>query len=560
MTMRDKVSWVSLVFRLWIGLIVLVLFANLGATGIGIVPAVICAVYSGQYIRSVILPVLMPVVACPGCRRSIPLVGRWKCGGHYTDHTERHVLSFFCPEGHRLGDFNCPRCDSTILVQYGDPKLLRHGSAIRLRPVSNLAGQEGLILGRDEHRRDVQLSSEQVARHLAAFGTTGSGKSTMLSHVAGQLVESGEGVTVLDPGGDLVRAILRRIPPEREQDVLFVDVANRKQPFPLNILHATTAVEQAVLTEELIGVFQNQYGSSWGPVLEHQLRMGLRAVMAAGGTLHHLNGMFNDGKTRSYIIQRVADRAVRDFWLHEFPAIPAIRRSAVTNKLSPILLHPYLSKIIAARQCALNADVIIRERKIVLVSLATGSAGSEVTEILGTFLTQKIMAGAYRQASLPPQHRVPHHLIVDEFQRFMGKAAGFDQILAEARKYKLSLIVANQFVEQLSDSVRAALFGNVGALLSFRVGHRDARTLEHEFIGCIRDDLLDLKIGECLARIGVEWTKLRCPPPLPPLDDDPTERITTAMSQLVASRSTPQPRRKQPPAKTRRGKNDEYVR
>ena len=203
------------------------------------------------------------------------------------------------------------------------------------------------------------------------------------------------------------------------------------------------------------------------------------------------------------------------------------------NKLAPIVFHPILGPIIGAAECALNADAIIANRQIAIVNLSTGSPADDVTGLLGTFLVQKIIAAAFRQGRLPEAERIPHVLLVDEFQRFMHRAAAFNQIISEARKYRLSLIVANQYVEQLDTATRAALFGNVGALVAFRVGHRDARILVDEFAGSVDQDLTELDIGRCLTRIGHDWNLVRCLPPLHPIRDSPPPRATSQQADIV---------------------------
>jgi hypothetical protein len=308
---------------------------------------------------------------------------------------------------------------------------------------------------------------------------------------------------------------------------MYLDVADRAHPFPLNILSVRDAAEGAVLAGELLGVFEKLYGSSWGPLLAHQLRMALRTVMSVGGTLRDVYMLFVDGDHRAQMVARLRDHGLRTFWTKEFPTIPAMRHSAVTNKLAPVVFHPILERMLCARTCGVDFDALLADRRSLIVNLASGSPTDDVTALLGTFLVQKIMAAAFRQTALHFEHRSPHILVVDEFQRFMHKSAGFDQVLAEARKYRLALVVANQFAEQLSDEVRAALFGNVGCLAAFHVGHRDARILVPEFTGAVTEDFMELERGRCLVRIGTDWTLTRTlPPPVPP-QDDPTTRIVT---------------------------------
>jgi hypothetical protein len=322
--------------------------------------------------------------------------------------------------------------------------------------------------------------------------------------------------------------LLAHIPPERESEVIFFDLLNRTHPIPLNILSAKDDVEAALLAEELLGVFQRLHDASWGPLLSHQLRMAFRTVMPQHGNLRDVYELFANPMSRMNYLHQVRDPDVAAFWAQEYPRIAQARRSTVLNKLAPIVLHPVLGPVLAARDCALDADALIAERQILCASLSTGTPGPEATMLLGTFLVHKITAAAYRQAILPPNARVAHVLIVDEFQRFMGEASGFEQILAEARKYRLSLIVANQYVEQLPLSMRSALFGNVGCLVSFRVGHRDSKLLAQEFLDARPEDLLELKRGHCLVRLGNDWTVIHTLPPLPPSMDDPTQRIIAA--------------------------------
>jgi hypothetical protein len=383
---------------------------------------------------------------------------------------------------------------------------------------------DNLLLGHDTHRRSVVLPPERLAWHAAITGGTGRGKSTLLLNIVRQLMAQGAGVTVLDPGGDLACAVLQRVPPEREDDVLSLDLADRAHPFPLNILSARDAEEGAMLVEELLSVFHRLHATAWGPLLSHQLRMGLRAAMLTGGSLRDVLGLFTDSRFRARIVSHLRDPLLRTFWTEEFPTI----RGAVTNKLVPLVAHPLLGPILCTPECVLDTDRVIADQQILVVNLASGSPGDDVSVLLGSFLVQKIIAAAFRQARLPERDRIPHVLVVDEFQRFMHRTASFDQILAEVRKYRLRLLVANQFAEQLDHRVRAALFGNVGTLAAFRLGHRDARLLAAEFPGTHVDDLVELGRGQCLVRIGADWTTLRTLPPPSHPADDPTPRIIAA--------------------------------
>jgi Type IV secretion-system coupling protein DNA-binding domain len=527
MYLHRRISLAAWMIRLVPALLLIGIGSRLNAPVVGLGLGVVWFFGCRLLLRRYILPALFTSTLCWGCRRIIPLTARWKCGDHYTDHRKQHILRFFCTHGHRLEAFDCPRCRSTITVQKGDPRMYRHGTALRLRTLSRstINGEGSLLIGHDDHRCPVLLPRERLAWHMAITGGTGRGKSTLLLNMLKHLAEDGTGFTVLDPGGDLARAIVQQIPPGREAQTLYVDVADREHPCPLNILSAQDAAEGALLSEELLGVFHKLYGDSWGPLLAHQLRMALRTIITVGGTLRDVYSLFVDNEQRARHLARLADPDLRMFWTKEFPAIPVMRRSAVTNKLAPIVFHPVLGPMLCAKTCALDFDRVIRDRGCLLVNLETGSPTDDVATLLGTFLVRKVIAAAFRQTAVPYERRIPHILVVDEFQRFMHKSAGFDQVLAEARKYRLALLVANQFVDQLSDEVRAAIFGNVGCLAAFRVGHRDARVLVPEFSGAVPADLMELERGQCLVRIGTEWTQTRTLAPPRKPEADPTDRI-----------------------------------
>lgn len=532
MNLRKRIRLTAFEFRSVGVAIILIAASSVAAIGLGLLAAFAWLIASGPLLRQRILPGLYPDIVCAGCGRRVPLTGRWKCGDHYIDHKERHILNFRCNQGHRLESFDCPRCKATILVQKGDRKLLRHGSAIRMRAVAALPDQ-GLLIGHDRHQREVRLPSQVLARHVAIFGATGEGKSVLLEHLMVQLIEHC-GITVLDTG-DLAPTLRNLIPDHRQQDVLYLDVADTAQPFPLNLLSASSDLERMTLIEELIEVFHRMYGSSWGPSLEHLLRMGLRTAMSAQGSLRDVYDLFTDPTARARLLRQVSDQAARRFWQKEFPTIPAIRHAAVINKLAPIVFHPIVGPMVSSRECALNADYAIAHRQIVIASLWTGSPADDVTSLIGTFLVQKLLAAAFRQGALPASQRTPHVLLVDEFPRFIhNHAAAFDQVLAEARRYRLSLAVACQYVGQLDEATRAAIFGNVGALISFRVGHKDARLLADEFNSSMPDDFTELTVGRCLARIGRDWNLVHTLPPNPLPRPAASRRITLAAHQEIA--------------------------
>jgi len=382
-------------------------------------------------------------------------------------------------------------------------------------------------------KKPVWVDPAVFSRHTCFLGGTGMGKSTLIVNLAKQVFRQKEGATFLDPTGDLAEDLLKQVPSDRIDDVLYIDVSDREFPFPFNLLHAHDDIERNLLVDEILDIFKRLYPRSWGDKLAHQLRMALNLVLGVGGSLQDVYDLFTCPDARDRIARTSKDKDLRRYWIEEFPSSSLANRLAVINKLAPIVEHPFLGPILCARECAFDADEIIRKRKIVIVNLATGSPADHTTTILGTFVVNKIIAGAYRQKSLPRDERIRHFFFVDEFQNFMHRASGFDRILSEARKYKLVLIIANQFVEQLKEELRAAIFGNVGCLTVFRVGHRDARILKDEFDGASKRDLTGLALGECAVRIGTHALSVRTPPPPPVSENDPTPQIITNMHKLM---------------------------
>ena len=471
----------------------------------------------------------------------------------------RHALAVYSDQGHEVRSFDCMFCESTISLQKGDRELYKRwrpmegsiAAASTKRPEFGLRfgfdrsftpgflGKMWRLLRRRPIADPVIVSNDVLGRHGTIFGATGMGKSTLILSLANQVFQSGDGATFLDPAGDLSRDLIRQVPPNRIEDVLYIDVADQRFPFPFNILHAGDANERNLLVDEVLGIFKNIYQRSWGDTLSHQLRMALNAALEIGGSFADVYNLFTRPEVRQRIVRRIKSKELRQYWEETFPGSSFATRMSIINKLAPIVEHPFLGPILCSRQCAFNADDVIRKRKILIVNLATGTRADYTTEILGTFVVNKLVAAAYRQGNIEDRaQRVRHFFFVDEFQNFMHRASGWDRSLSELRKFNLCLILVTQFVEQVKEDIRAAIFGNVGFLVSFRVGHRDSKILKDEFAGATSQSLLELERGECLVRVGTHAMAVRTELP-PVLGHDPApliiERMHTLVTELRAS-------------------------
>jgi hypothetical protein len=509
-------------------------------------------------VRRYLVAPLFSATTCPNCRRRISLTARMRCGSHWVDHRERHALAVHCNQGHEVGAFRCPteECSATIQLQKGDKKLLHDWtllesseavSASTERPTDGLrigVDRQSVVTGwRQRARRLLRLplarpayiSYDTLGKHGAVFGATGMGKSTLLISFARQVFAAGDGCSVLDPAGDLARTLLQQVPRERIDDVLYLNVADQQFPFPFNILHAHDENERNLLPDEILSIFKRLYSKEWGGTLAHQMRMAINVALETGGSFEDIYDLFTSPEARRRIVRQLRDRELRHYWEETFPSSSLASRMSIINKLTPIVRHPFLGPILCSRECIVDADEIIRKKRILIVSLATGTRADHTTTILGTFIVNKIIAAAYRQSQITePARRVRHFFFVDEFQNFLHQSFDWSTGLSELRKYKMSLLLVTQFVDALSETVRASIFGNVAFLAAFRIGHRDAAVLKEEFDGATKRSLMNQTPGQCHVRIGTRSLSLRTDLP-PDMPYDATEEIVARMRATIAS-------------------------
>lgn len=510
---------------------------------------------SERLVKRYLLPPLFPHTRCHCCHERIALSARWKRGEQWTDGKVRHALRVYSPGEHEIGSFSCPSCGTTIELQKVTKKRLANwvqadaqSSSARLQHSG-----DGIELGTEKDTlptgmvrlfcrwfhlpigKPVLLEFPMLTKHTAIFGSTGYGKSTLIVSLIKQLMCRGEGLTVLDPAGDLAQLILKHVPADRVDDVLYLNVENQNDPFPFNILHETDRNDRNQLPDEIISLFKNLYASSWGDKCTYQLRMALNAALEIGGSLADVYALFANPDARHRLASQLQDPELRDFWEEKIlnPNNQATRYSMI-NKLTEIVKHPFIGPIISSRSCILDADQVITGKKILIVNLNTGSKPGHTATILGTFVVSKIISAAYRQSRKKHEFRTRHHLFVDEFQNFLNRSFDWKNGLSQVRKFKLSLCLVTQYAEAIPKPIRSAIFGNVGILAAFRLGHEDAAVLKDEF-GCReKRQLMRQPVGECRVRIGsdhgvVKTTMLGEP------EDDRSREIAQRMRAMVRS-------------------------
>jgi len=333
------------------------------------------------------------------------------------------------------------------------------------------------------HNTMFGLPRTDRGRHLYIIGQTGVGKSGMLELLTISDIYSPYGFAVIDPHGDYALSILRRIPADRAEDVIYFNPADTDFPIAFNPMEVTDPKLKTHTASELIGVLKRMF-ESWGPRLEYILRYSLLALLDyPDATMLDITRILTDKKFRNDVLQYVQDPVVRNFWQIEFASwndkFAAEAVAPVLNKVGAFTANPLVRNIIGQPKSSFNIRQIMDQRKILIVNLSRGLVGEDNAALLGALLVTKIQLGAMSRADIPASERSPFYLYVDEFQNFATDS--FATILSEARKYGLNLTVANQYIAQMSQEVKDAVFGNVGSIIAFRMGADDARSMQRYF-------------------------------------------------------------------------------
>jgi len=346
----------------------------------------------------------------------------------------------------------------------------------------------GTQLGMNQIRNaahPVILPQPSRPHHLWVVGQTGTGKSTLLESLILQDIEVGHAVVVIDPHGDLIRQLLGKIPAKRKTDVILFDPADTSYPLGINPLEARDEDEKALVVSSFIGLIKKLYDpynqGITGPRFQHAARNGLLTVLSRpGGTLIDFVRAFTDDAFLSTLLPFVKDPVVRRYWTDQIARTQDFHRSEVldwvVSKFSAFVSDPTIRRIIGQPESSFSFRAAMDSQKIVLLSLAKGLVGSDNANFLGLILLPKILQAALSRASLPISERREVMLYIDEFQNYATDSLAL--MLAEARKYRLSLTLANQHVGQLTQEIRDAVIGNVGSILSFRLGLADALAME----------------------------------------------------------------------------------
>jgi Type IV secretion-system coupling protein DNA-binding domain len=345
----------------------------------------------------------------------------------------------------------------------------------------------GSVLVRDGIKHFGILEDDR-RRHMYILGKTGMGKSTMMTNLILQDIENGHGCAFLDPHGDAIEYILERIPEHRIQDVVYFNPSDTEYPIGFNIFEQVKDEEMFLLAAGMMAVFKRIWEGSWSARMEYILNNTLLALLETpGNTLLDVVRMLQDDDFRKEVVSNIIDPVVKNFWIKEFAAFNDKYRTEaiapILNKIGQFFSTSLIRNILGQQKSTINLRDIMDNRKILLINLTKGKLGDDNSALMGSLMITRMQLAAMSRVDIPEADRKDFYMYVDEFQNFVTDS--FAVILSEARKYRLSLILAHQYIAQLTESenlkVRNAIFGNAGTILSYRVGADDAEYLEKEF-------------------------------------------------------------------------------
>ncbi len=414
--------------------------------------------------------------------------------------------------------------------------------------------QAGLLIGKNIYRNvetPIYMGREDRRRHTYILGRTGSGKSVLLSNMAIQDIKNGEGLCVIDPHGDLIQDILLNCPKERAEDIIVLEPFDMERPIGLNMLEVDSEEQKDFAVQEMISIFYKLVTdpAMLGPMFEHNMRNAMLTLMADEehpGTITDVPRIFTDTEFQRYKLSKVKDHVVRLFWEKEMAKTSDFHKSEMLgyliSKVGRFVENTMMRNIVGQSKSGFNFRKVMDEGKVLLVNLSKGRTGEINAKLLGLILVSKIQMAALSRADIPEEKRRDFYLYVDEFQNFITDA--FSSILSEARKYKLNLIIAHQYLGQLetqagaqgagSKDLRDAVFGNVGTMVVFRTGAEDSEVLGKEFSPTFNQfDLVNIDRYNAYVKLMVNGTASKPfnMATMPPRKEG-TEEVANAIRQL----------------------------
>jgi hypothetical protein len=371
--------------------------------------------------------------------------------------------------------------------------------------------------------RPFGIAAIDARQHLYLIGKTGSGKTTLLKNLIVQHIALGHGVGVIDPHGDLAEELLDHIPPQRADHLVYFNPGDIEFPVGLNVLGSVPPDDRHLVASGIVSSFKAIWRDSWGPRLEYILYNAVSALLECRNqTLLGVNRLLTDDAYRAKVVRQITDPFIRAFWAEEYENYDErFKREAIApiqNKVGQFLLNPVVRNILGQVRKKVDIPFVMDNGRLFIANLSKGRLGQDKANLLGSLLVTQFQLGAMARSVKPEAERRDFYLFIDEFQNFQTDA--FASILAEARKYRLCLTLSHQYIDQLPEAIRQAVFGNVGTLIAFRLGYTDAETMAKEFGNTFPAvSLADLERYEAVVKLLVEGAnqepfRARMPPPI----------------------------------------------
>ena len=334
-------------------------------------------------------------------------------------------------------------------------------------------------------KRKFGIKSNDRLRHMYIIGKTGMGKTELLKNMIIQDILNGDGVAFVDPHGDAAEEILDFIPEERIKDVVYFNPGDINFPIAFNIMESVSESQRHLVAAGLMGVFKKIWPDVWSARMEYILNNTILSLLEIeGSTLLGINRLLSDASFREKIVNQLKDPVVKAFWTQEFSKYSqkyeVEATAAIQNKIGQFISTPLIRNIVGQVRSTIDVRDIMDNKKIFIINLSKGRIGEDASKLLGALLITKIQLAAMSRVDIREGERKPFYLYVDEFQNFATES--FATILSEARKYKLSLTLAHQYISQMDETVKGAVFGNIGTMIIFRIGAEDAEVLEESFL------------------------------------------------------------------------------
>jgi hypothetical protein len=390
------------------------------------------------------------------------------------------------------------------------------------------------------------IKDEDRRKHVYIMGKTGAGKSTLIANMAIDDIRKGRGIGVIDPHGDLTEQILDYIPKRRLNDVVYLEPFDTERPFALNVLEIKNKQHKDLIASGIVGIFSKIYADSWGPRLEYILRNTIFSLLEIpNATLIDALRILSEREYRNRVVPQITDPVIRNFWENEFDKMTDKLRveaiSPIQNKVGQFVSSKMIRNIIGQPKSTIDLEDIMNSGKILLLNLSQGKLGEDNASLLGAMIITQIQLAAMNRAFMKEEDRRDFFLYVDEFQNFA--TSSFIKILSEARKYRLAITLANQYIDQLDVTIQKAIFGNAGTLISFVTGAGDAALLQQEYAGIYtQNDLVSLGKHEIVLKLSIDGMSSMPFPaktlPPPSLKNDNREAVIRLSKERYGRKAT----------------------